>query len=250
MEIDRLAPTHRPDLPLAGYQRWRSLLFLHWSIRAADLRPLVPAQLKLDLFDNTAFIGVVPFMMQDVRPRWWPERFALNFLETNVRTYVLHNGRPGVYFFSLDANSRLAVHGARLRWGLPYFHATMSVEHDGESIHYQSRRSRRGPSHDVRFQVGEHLGPSLPDTLEHFLLERYLLFVERHDRIYTGQVHHPPYPAQLARVESISDELISAAGLPSPSRPPEFAHYASGVDVEVFPLRKTANSYPNCLPNN
>src|ERR1700733_12378829 len=98
--IDRIAPTRRPDQRVAGYQRWRSLLFLHWAIPVDLLRPLVPTQLALDLHNGSAYVGVVPFAMEGVRPRWCPEICALNFLETNVRTYVLCNDKPGVFFFS------------------------------------------------------------------------------------------------------------------------------------------------------
>ena len=107
--IDRIAPTRRPAGTAAGFQRWRSLLFLHWPVPVEVLRSLIPAELDLDLHDGVAYVGVVPFAMQGIRPWWCPEALAFNFLETNVRTYVLNGGKPGVYFFSLDANSRAAV---------------------------------------------------------------------------------------------------------------------------------------------
>ena len=133
--IDRVSPTHRPSGPARGYQQWRSLLFLHWPVPINVLRLLVPAELELDLLDGVAYVGVVPFVMQGVRPRWWPQRGAFEFLETNVRTYVHHQGRPGVYFFSLDAASRLAVWAARRFWGLPYFHAEMRMTQTGDTWH-------------------------------------------------------------------------------------------------------------------
>jgi len=124
--IDRTAPTRRPPGRNDGTQRWESLLFAHWEISTETLRPLIPKQLDIDTFQGAAYIGVVPFKMRNIRPRWLPKKFAFNFLETNVRTYVVYKDQPGVYFFSLDANSRLAVMAARAGWSLPYHHATMS----------------------------------------------------------------------------------------------------------------------------
>src|SRR5438105_4554153 len=116
--IDRIAPTRRPVGRAAGFHRWRSLLFLHWAVPTEILRSLVPAELALDLYDGVGYVGVVPFAMEAVRPRWCPQRLGFNFLETNVRTYVLANDKPGVFFFSLDASSRIAVLAARAGWGL------------------------------------------------------------------------------------------------------------------------------------
>jgi hypothetical protein len=237
-DIDRIAPTRRPSDVVKAYQKWRSLLFLHWPVPVDALRAVVPPQLDLDLCDGVAYVGVVPFLMQAVRPRFVPERLGFNFLETNVRTYVHHQGRPGVYFFSLEASSRLAVWAARTGWGLPYHHARMQCRRTDGRIQYESLRAGSGARHFVEYEIGEKLGASSPGTIEHFLLERYLLFVARRKGLYVGQVFHSPYPAQLAEVLTVEDQLIAAAGLPQPTQPPALAHYAAGVDVEIFPLRR------------
>jgi uncharacterized protein len=106
----------------------------------------------------------------------------------------------------------------------------------GNEISYHTRRLRTGAVHQVRYGVGEVLGPSLPDSLEHLFLERYLLFVKRGERVLTGQVHHTPYPVQQAHVHEVRDKLMAAAGIADVSGPPAFAHYSPGVDVEIFPL--------------
>jgi uncharacterized protein YqjF (DUF2071 family) len=238
--IDRMGPTRRPNRPPRGYQEWRSLLFMHWPVPVEALRPLVPAALSLDLHEGAAYVGVVPFAMQHVRPRWWPKRLAFDFLETNVRTYVCHGDQPGVYFFSLEAASRLAVGSARRFWGLPYYYADMSLEQRDGEIHYRTRRRASRVGHQVRYRLGEVLGPSQPGSLAFFFLERYLMFVERGGEIYAGQVHHAPYPAQHAEILEVRDELVAAAGLRGCGGLPAFAHYASGVDVEVLKLRRSA----------
>src|SRR5262245_21157410 len=236
--IDRIRPTQRPLGKARGYQRWRSLLFLHWAIEPDAVRAVLPKGLALDLYESTADVGVVAFGMEGVRPRFLPEALAFEFLETNVRTYVHVRGEdPGVYFFSLDAASRLAVAGARIGWGLPYFFSEMRLVRSGDQLEYELRRqSGKRPRFFARYALGDLLGASAPGTLEHFLAERYLLHVERRGRIYTGQVHHVPYPLQRAHLLEIEDDLVAAAGLPRPVGPPPLVHYASGVDVEVFDL--------------
>ena len=209
---------------------------MHWPVPIKVLRRLVPDQLELDLYENEAYVGIVPFQMEGVRPWWWPKSWAMNFLETNLRAYVICDGQPGVYFFSLEASSRLAVWAARAGWGLPYHFATTNVKRTDDLIAYTTHRPRGGPRHTVRFRVGDPLGPSEIGSLQYFFLERYLLFVERRGKVYSGQVHHSPYPAHNATVLDVQDDLSAAAGLPAVTTPPAFAHFSPGVDVEVFPL--------------
>lgn len=238
MTIDRIGPAMRPDGRPVGYQRWRSLLFLHWPVPADVLRALVPPSLTIDAHDGVAYVGVVPFAMERVRPPWAPERAAFRFLEANVRTYVHVAGRdPGVYFFSLDAASRVAVAIVPHRWGLPYYHAGMRMARRGDIVEYESRRLADPRAYlRVRWEIGADLGPSPPGTLGHFLLERYLLLVPQHGRLWRGQVHHPAYAARSARVFDLDEGLLAAGGLPPPMGEP-LVHDAPGVDGEVFPLR-------------
>lgn len=237
-DIDRITPTLRPSGRVVGKQKWRDLLFLHWPIPVEALRPLIPPGLEIDTYDGVAYIGLVPFWMTGVRPNWAPERSAFRFLETNVRTYVHRDGRdPGVYFFSLEAASALAVAVARVQFGLPYFWASMQLRRDGPELAYRSRRLFGGNARSyARFQPGAMLGASAPGTLEHFLIERYYLHVERHGQLMRGQVYHTAYPVQRASLLGLNDELIAAAGLPQPAGPPPLVHYVRGVDVDIFGL--------------
>lgn len=236
--IDRISPTNRPDRVAAGYQSWRSLLFMHWPVPVEELRPLVPNSLEIDTHDGIAYVGLVPFAMNHVRPRWAPKLVGFNFLETNVRTYVTHGDDPGVYFFSLDAASRIGVWTARTFWGLPYFHAEMSLEKTGDAVAYESNRTASRTAHRSKCNLGDPLPMSEPDSLEFFFLERYLLFLENRNKLYCGQVHHTPYPAQLAQVTELDDQLLAAAGFANCSDLPDYAHYSSGVDVEIFALQQ------------
>jgi uncharacterized protein YqjF (DUF2071 family) len=239
VEIDRIAPTRRPEGRASGTQRWRQLAFVHWRLPAQALRPLVPGALAIDTFDGDAFIGVVPFTMQGVRPRWAPAVPGISsFHETNVRTYVHRDGAdPGVWFFSLDAANRLAVAIARTFWHLPYHHARMSlVAGDGE-LRYGSERRAGGARFRGTCRPRGAPAAATPGTLEHFLAERYLLYAQRRDgALRCGQVHHLPYPLQRAELADWDESLLAAAGIERPPAAP-LVHFASGVDVEVFGLR-------------
>jgi len=239
----RLAPAHRPWGPPAGFQEWRRLLFVHWAVPAEVLRPLVPRRLTLDVHDGLAYVSLVPFFVQAARPLGAPRCLGLAFLETNVRTYVHLDGRaPGLYFFSLDAASLLAVLGARVAFGLPYFYALGRERRSGGEVDYTLRRlAGMRPMMHVRYTVGEPLGPARPGTLDHFLIERYLLHVQRGPSLWTVQVHHRPYPLHRARLLEGQDELLGAAGIAMSDRPP-LVHYATGVDVEIFAPRLTGGS--------
>ncbi|MEZ4472689.1 MAG: DUF2071 domain-containing protein [bacterium] len=236
--MDRVAPTRRPAGRPQGWQSWRELAFLHWPVPAEILRPTLPPGLELDTYDGVAWVGVVPFLMEGVRPwRIWPKFLAFRFPELNLRTYVHRGGAdPGVWFYSLDAASWLAVQAARIGWSLPYFHATLGLQREGDRVTYTSRR-RRGRAHlDLTYRIGDALPPSDPASLEFFLFERYLLYSWHRGRLYRGQVHHPPYGVHGVEVERLDQSLLSAAGLPG-ENPPVLAHFSPGVDVEIFPLR-------------
>ena len=172
--------------------------------------------------------------MVDIAPSWLPGALSLHFLETNLRTYVHHRGEPGVYFFSLEASSWLAVKAARWGWGLPYHHAAMHSERREASFDYGSRRRDGTAALTARWEVQGAPAAAAPGTLDHFLLERYLLFSQHRGVIHRGQVHHPAYPAQRAELSHLDEGLLAAATLRRPARAPDTAHYAEGVDVDVF----------------
>ena len=243
--IDRIGPTRRPTGRVVQRPGWHELTFLHWRVPAADLRPLIPAALELDTFEGDAYIGLVPFTMTGVRPWWAPPLPGINdFHETNVRTYVHHQGAgPGVWFFSLDAASLLAVRAARTLWRLPYHHAHMTLERTDTEVRYASERKRPPPlpgTCRVRCRPLGEPAAARPGTLEHFLAERYLLYtIARGGALQRGAVHHAPYPLQPAEVLACDETLIAAAGIARPAEPP-IAHYASGVSVEIFALERLA----------
>lgn len=234
VELDRLSPTQRPKGANSGTQNWRELLFMHWTLPPEAVRKLIPAQVELDLWDGQAYVGMVPFRMEKIRPSWLPGLFAMDFLELNLRTYVHFKGRPAVWFFSLEASSWLAVNAARTGWSLPYHHASMTTSREGQRVHYESARKSSNATLLVDYEIGEELGASVPGTREHFLLERYLLLSDRRGAILEGQVHHTPYVAHRVKVNEVRQSILDAGGMPAQTSPPVCAHFSPGVDVEVF----------------
>jgi uncharacterized protein YqjF (DUF2071 family) len=237
---DRLSVRVRPaGLPIM-YQSWGKLLFLHWPVPTELLRPLIPMPLGIDTFDGTAWLGITPFTMWDVRPVFSP---SLPFLseshEINVRTYVYLDGIPGIWFFSLDANNPIAVWGARFAFYLPYFNARMSLEQRDRTVYFASRRTHRGASpaeFEATWTVSERLPRSEPGSLEFFLTERYVLYSARKGALYRARIFHPPWPLHEARLLSCRSTMIGSQGLPSPSWGDPLLHQqGEPLRVRVWP---------------
>jgi uncharacterized protein len=227
-------PWPMPDSPWIMTQTWHDLLFAHWPVDAATVRPLVPAEFELDRFDGVAWVGIVPFHMTNVAPRGVPALPWLSTLpELNVRTYVRVADKPGVYFFSLDAARVVAVRAARFLFNLPYYAAAMQV-HVGPTgiVHYRS--DRHGPP-PAQF-AATYRGAGSPfaaraGSLEHFLTERYCLYnVDGRGAPYRLDVHHPPWPLQRAEADISRNTLAAAAGLALPPAPPVL-HFSKRQDM-------------------
>jgi len=229
---------------------WLDLLFAHWSFAPETVAALLPPGLELDTFDGRAWLGVVPFRMQDVGPRglnWLPSVSA--FPELNVRTYVIADDRPGVWFFSLDAASRVAVRGARIGFNLPYYDAQMRCELGADGwIDYRSERTHDGAPAGVF--AGRYRGVGEPyvaatGTLEHWLTERYCLYAQdRSGRIRRGEIHHRQWPLRRAEAEIETCTVSDGWQLPLPERPPEQLHFVAQIDVVGWLLDPAADAPP------
>lgn len=221
-------------------QRWAGLGFFHWPVDPAVISARLPAGLHVDTFDGAAWLGVVPFFMHRVRPTLLPPVPWLSwFLELNVRTYVFdENGRPGVWFFSLDCNQPLAVEIARRFFHLPYEHAAMKSQMRDCGIHYECRRKSGDGVAAFDYRVPQDPRPAVAGSLEWFLVERYLLFsVDRAGGLHVGQVHHAPYRIEAMDAAACSTLPLVWDGFAVPGDPPVSRLAAAAVDVEVFPLR-------------
>jgi uncharacterized protein YqjF (DUF2071 family) len=234
---------HRPwPLPRGPWvmgQTWESLLFAHWPVEPELMRRVLPGRLGLDTFAGTAWLGVVPFEVRALRLRGLPPLpFGSRFLELNVRTYCTYGDRPGVYFFSLDAASPLAVAAARATYRLPYFHARMSLERDGTRLTYESRRAR-GPAAEwhAEYQPAGERFTAAPGTLEHFLIERYCLYAVAGDRVLRAEIHHRPWPLRRAAGRILRNSMTRPVGIELASAEP-LLHFAGRQDVVVWPPRR------------
>jgi uncharacterized protein YqjF (DUF2071 family) len=215
-------------------QRWRDLLFAHWPVAAAVLRPLVPANLELDLRDGEGWIGVVPFRMEGIRPRGVCALPVVSATpEINVRTYVRHGGKSGVYFFSLDAASALVVWGARRFFGLPYYRARMTCRCDSETVRYDTARRSGGAEFRGWYRPAGAVQLAAAGTLEHWLTERYCLLTAT----ARADILHAPWPLQRAEAEIDVNTMAAAAGIELPDCAP-LLHFARRLDVKVWaPVR-------------
>jgi uncharacterized protein YqjF (DUF2071 family) len=217
-------------------QIWHDLLFAHWPIAPEVMRKHVPPQLPLDTFDGQAWIGIVPFHMSDVRPRWTPALPGLSrFPELNVRTYVCLDNKPGVFFFSLDASNAAAVWAARRFYHLPYFRAKMRVDVSGHHVSYSSRRLSGHADLETSYRPITPVQPSQRNTLEYWLTERYCLYTVHAGATYCCDIHHRPWPLQNAEADFQMNTMAAAAGIALPNTSP-LLHFARLQEVLIWPL--------------
>lgn len=219
-------------------QQWHDLLFAHWAVLPEVLRVLVPKELPLDLWQGTAYISVVPFVIRSLRPRAFPALPTLShFAEINVRTYVTVDDKPGVYFFSLDAENLSAVLGARLAYGLPYYKANFRIRTDGDRVDYESHRTVRpkpADFHATYRPISEELAwHPINESLERFLSERYCLYAVISGHVYRTHIHHLPWPLQLAEAQIATNTMADPLTL-NLNGPPPLLHYSKFLDVLVW----------------
>ena len=234
-----LALRESPARACVMYQSWERLLFLHWRVDPGSFQEALPPGLVVDTHDGEAWIGVVPFYMRNVRPRFLPTVPGIsNFLELNVRTYVRdERGIPGVWFFSLDADSAIACTLGRLLFQLAYRDARMSASEVKDGwVDYTALRHGHDLAANYRYRGTGPKQSAEPGTLEFFLVERYLLYSyrPRSRRLYTGRVHHAPYQFQNAEVEAWSALPAAWNGIPFPQRSPDHSLFVDGIDVRIF----------------
>jgi len=217
--------------------QWHDLLFLHWPVPADWLRPHIPSALELETFDGMAWLGIVPFYMKGTRPRFLPAiPYFSDFPELNVRTYVTSEGKPGVWFFSLDVTNPLAVRGARLAFHLPYFDAEMTVQREGETVNYKSKRTHKGKRDEAADFVSRYrpIGPvynAQSGSLDHWLTERYCLYsANERGCVFRADIHHKPWPLQPATATLGRNTMTSPLGFSLPDVRP-VAHFAQRQDV-------------------
>jgi uncharacterized protein YqjF (DUF2071 family) len=222
-----------PAQPWAQAQTWVEHAFLHWRLEPRELERLLPGSVELEVYDDSAWLGITAFLLTGLRLRGLPPLPGISsFPEVSVRTYVTRDGTPGLWYFSLDAGSTLAVEAAKRAYRLPYARSQMRYVRHGDRVHLESARAGAAFSADYggtgdAFTAG-------PGTLEAFLAERYCIYTEDGGRVYRAEFHHPPWPLQ--RGETTVD-VNTITPMPLPVEP---AHvlFSPRQDVVVWPLRE------------
>jgi uncharacterized protein YqjF (DUF2071 family) len=238
MPIDRLGPSRRESCQTrrVGRQTWLELLFVHYEVPAEAIARLLPPGLSVDLFEGKAYVGLVPFQMRDVHIGPFP---MSSFLETNLRTYVVAGGVPGVWFLSLDAESSLAVWGGRTFYQLPYFESQMSHAKQGSGWRYElSRLEEPAAALEVEWSWADS-SPHAPEegTLAHFLTERFALYgraSSKSEELFRVRVHHPTWPLRRATLGKLDTTIPQAMGLIVGDPIDLVLCSEEGVSVEVF----------------
>jgi hypothetical protein len=242
---------HRPwPVPRGSWlmaQSWEELLFAHWRVEVEALRPLVPDGLVVDEHDGSAWLGITPFLISGLRLRGTlPLPRVSSFPELNVRTYVTAEAKPGIWFFSLDTSSVLAVEAARRLYRLPYHHARLSLERRGERIELRSSRRDGARPHVFEASYGAAADDPFepqPGSLEHFLTERYCLYAHDQGRLFRAEIHHLPWQIREARAE-IGLNTMPPDGIVLAEEPP-LCHLAERQDVLIWPLEELGPGRPH-----
>lgn len=250
-------PYPAPTSPYVMHQAWHDLLFMHWRVEAGSLRRAIPTRLPLDTFDGDAWIGVVPFEMRNVRPRYFPAMPWLSFFpELNVRTYVTMDNRPGVYFFSLDAANPVAVEVARAVFHLPYQNARMECAAREEGVDYKSTRAelgcveykstrtdKRGAPAQLRVKYRPTSAPFVAEknSLEYFLTARYCLYTtDARGNILRAEIHHSPWQLQHAECEIETNTMTEQIGLKLPNVAPHLL-FAKKIEMVAWLPKRRMN---------
>jgi uncharacterized protein len=221
-------------------QTWKDLLFAHYRVNEDELRRVLPPQVPLDTFDGSAWIGVTPFEVTGLRARLVPPLpGTARFEEINVRTYATVDGKPGIWFLSLDAANPLAVAAARRAYRLPYFRSRFTVERSGEHVRYESSRVGGEAVFAGEYAAVGPAAPATPGSFEHWAAERYCLYtLDDRQRILRGEIHHPPWPLQKAEAQIATNTMARPYGIELDGDP--ILHFAQRQDV-VFWLNRPAN---------
>jgi uncharacterized protein len=239
LELVAHRPWPVPERPWLLAQSWHDTLFAHWPVASEQLREVVPKAIPLDTFDGQAWIGVTPFVVTSFRVRGIPPlpHFS-TFPELNVRTYATLGGRPGIYFLSLDADSHIAVAGARRSHRIPYFRADMSANQSHGWVSYESERiSHDGPAAEFRaaYRHASNSFEAVPGSLEHWLTERYCLYtIDEEQNVLRGEIHHRPWPLREAEADIELNTMAEPYGIALEGEP--LVHYSARQDTLMWGL--------------
>ena len=239
-KIDRThVPFDLPNKPHSLVQEWRNLTFMHWEVDVDKLAKHIPDGLEIDLFKGKAYVGTIPFMMKNVRPRLLPALPGVStFPEFNVRTYVKKNGIPGVLFLTLDAQSRITCWHAPRSYGLPYRYADCDLEVSKVGFTWRSKRKSDGVMLKGSCEIVGRNRKATPGSLEYFMFERYSLYTLHQGKLHMAYTLHAPWEFSDATVDLVDNSLTDSYDLGIDVKSPDFVHASDGVYVHTWPIEE------------
>ena len=240
-------PFNFPTRPYALSQEWRNLTFIHWKVDEELLRKHIPKELEIDKYNGGCYVGLVPFVMKNVRPKGLFSVPGIStFGEFNVRTYVTKDGIPGVYFLTLEANSLITCMFAPRAYGLPYRYANSKLKHDGNNITWTSKRKKNSYKVSGKTTYSENVVDFEKASLEYFLFERYSLYVMKNNSLRRAYTLHKPWQVVEAKVQISDNQLTDSfdLGINSSLNPP-IIHYSDGVKVKTWSVELSETINPS-----
>ncbi|MAY05390.1 MAG: hypothetical protein CMB25_07340 [Euryarchaeota archaeon] len=230
-------PFPMPPRSYAISQEWRELTFMHWKVDPERLKTHLPSGLEIDFFEEEAYVGVIPFVMKNVRPKGLPSVPGIStFAEFNVRTYVIKDGQPGVFFLTLDAKSLVTCSYAPKAYGLAYRYAKAKVRREGETLHWRSCRSSDGAQLVGTSTANGSIRSAEPASLEHFLFERYCLYTEHNGCLRRAYVYHQPWTFQDGEVNLEANSLLESYDMGLEVLNPDLIHFSKGLPVKTWSI--------------
>lgn len=226
-------PWDLPTIPWLYYQEWNEVLFMHWEMDPEVLKELIPENLELDLYNHKAWVSLVPFTMEKIRPSFLPYFAPIsNFHEINLRTYVTKNGKSGVYFINIGSQKWLSTLLAKKLSGLPYENALIKREFDGAKQKYTSLNKTKGYDFSAHFKTSPRTDPKSP--LEIWLTERYCLYVDQGENLYCYDIHHTVWELEQVEIDPHRFQLNYQVESLKLVTYPDHINYSKGIKVVAW----------------
>ncbi|MGV0920069.1 YqjF family protein [Empedobacter falsenii] len=209
------------------YQEWNKALFFHYKIDKEILKEFVPKDLEIDEINDSAWVSLVAFTMEKIRPRFLPAFSPISdFDEINLRTYVTKDGKSGVYFLSIEAGKLFSAILAKSLSGLPYEKSNINRTENS----YQANHPELNFSLLADFHVGMQVKHKT--ELDLFLTERYCLYLEDNDQLFRYEIQHLPWKINQLELDFLKIDY-QLQDLNIHSRP-DLVHYSEGVQVVAW----------------
>lgn len=222
-----------PNINWSFYQEWNKAIFLHWEIEKEIVEKWIPSGVKIDTYNGKAWISLVAFTMENIRPRLLPAFSPIsNFHEINLRTYVIKENKPGVYFLNIEAQKWFSAYISRKISGLPY--QKSDITHDIKEKKLFAHFKKKGFNLEIDYKIGNLIADK--NALDVFLSERYCLYLDLNNEIIRYEIHHLPWQInELTCTKLKTNYFIEDIDL---NRKPDLIRYSEGIQVLAWKQEK------------